>query len=98
MKPRRVSAARLKEYIRMTITTLDDSTFEYLKPTDKQIAQMARVRTATKAYCEILLAELPEGADKNRVIQLVRTAAMWTNVSITRFENGLPRTDVESAC
>ena len=29
------------------------STYEYLKPTDEPVAQMARVRAAAKAYSEI---------------------------------------------
>jgi hypothetical protein len=33
---------------------MHSSTFEYLKPTDQQIADMAKVRQAAKEYCDIL--------------------------------------------
>ena len=67
------------------------STFEYLKPTDEQIAQMARVREAAKVYCDVLDKELPDGPDKTFVIRAHRSNAMWVNVSITRQPDGTPR-------
>jgi hypothetical protein len=66
------------------------STFEYLKPTDEQIAAMARVREAAKAFAEVLVKELPEGADKTWVIRNHRTTAMWANVALTRDRDGKP--------
>lgn len=69
------------------------STFEYLKPTDAQIEQMARVRQAAKDFCDILEHELPEGPDKTFVIRAHRSNAMWANVAITRLPDGTPRTD-----
>ncbi len=68
------------------------STYEYLKPTDTQIAAMARVREAARIYGELLEAELPEGPDKTFVIRAHRTNAMWANVAITRHPDGTPRT------
>lgn len=67
------------------------STFEYLKPSDEQIAAMDRVRKATKAYCDVLEAELPDGPDKTFVIRNHRSNAMWVNVAITRQPDGTPR-------
>jgi len=40
---------------------LHESTYSYLKPTDEQIAQMARVRLAAKIYSDVLEKELPDG-------------------------------------
>ena len=68
------------------------STFEFLKPTDEQIAQMATVRAAAKAYCDVLEAALPDGPDKTFVIRAHRSNAMWANVAITRQPDGTPRT------
>jgi len=68
------------------------STFEYLKPSDEQIEQMARVRAAAKAFCDVLEAELPDGPDKTFVIRAHRSNAMWANVAITRQPDGTPRT------
>lgn len=68
------------------------TTFEYLKPTDEQVATMARVRTAAKAFCDVLEAELPDGPDKTFTIRAHRSNAMWANVAITRGPDGSPRT------
>lgn len=70
---------------------MHSSTFEYLKPTDRQIADMAKVRQAAKEYCDILEASLPDGPDKTFIIRNHRANAMWANVSITRLPDGTPR-------
>lgn len=68
------------------------STFDYdLKPTDRQVEKMARVRAAAKAYFDVLEAELPDGPDKTFVIRNHRSNAMWANVAITRLPDGTPR-------
>lgn len=67
------------------------STYEYLKPTDAQIEAMAQVRSAAKAYSEVLEQMLPEGPDKTFVIRAHRSNAMWANVAITRQPDGTPR-------
>lgn len=69
------------------------STYEYLKPTDKQVASMAKVRAAAKAFSDVLEAELPEGPDKTFTIRGHRANAMWANIAITRLPDGSPRTD-----
>lgn len=70
---------------------MHSSTFEYLKPTDDQIATMARLREAAKVYCDILEAELPGGPDKTFIIRAHRANAMWVNVAVTRQADGTPR-------
>ena len=60
------------------------STYEYLKPTDEQMAQMAKHREAAKVYGEALEAILPDGPDKTYTIRKHRENAMWANVAITR--------------
>lgn len=67
------------------------STYEYLKPTDEQLAKMARLRTAAKVYNDILDSELPDGPDKTFVIRAHRSNAMWVNVAVTRLPDGTPR-------
>lgn len=67
------------------------STFDYLKPTDDQVATMQRVREAAKAFAEVLAAELPDGPDKTFAIRNHRTTAMWANIAITRQPDGSPR-------
>lgn len=71
---------------------MHDSTYDYLKPTDEQMAKMDRLRAAARAYGQILEAELPEGPDKTFVIRAHRSNAMWVNVAITRLPDGSPRT------
>lgn len=67
------------------------STFEYLQPTPAQIAAMARVRGAAKAYHDVLDEVLPDGPDKTFVIRTHRSNAMWANVALTRQPDGAPR-------
>lgn len=70
---------------------MHSTTYEYLKPTDEQLAAMARVRAAAKAYSDVLEAELPDGPDKTFTIRNHRSNAMWANVAITRQPDGSPR-------
>ena len=71
---------------------MHSSTFEYLKPTEDQIEQMNKVRTAARAYCDVLQEILPDGPDKTFIIRNHRSNAMWCNVAITRLPDGTPRT------
>lgn len=70
---------------------MHSSTYEYLKPTDEQVAAMAKVRAAAKAYNDVLDDVLPDGPDKTFVIRAHRSNAMWANVAITRLPDGTPR-------
>ena len=70
---------------------MHSSTYEYLKPTEPQVAAMAQVRAAAKAYHDVLDAVLPDGPDKTFVIRSHRSNAMWANVAITRHPDGTPR-------
>ena len=71
---------------------LHKTTFEYLKPTDEQISQMAQAREAARVYGEALDKLLPDGPDKTFVLRAHRSNAMWVNVAITRQPDGTPRT------
>jgi len=70
---------------------MHSSTYEYLKPTDDQMAAMAKVREAAKVYNDVLEAHLPDGPDKTHCIRNHRSNAMWANVAITRHADGSPR-------
>lgn len=71
--------------------TLHYSTFEYLKPTDKQHEQMTAVRRASADYAQVLETWLPDGPDKTFILRAHRANAMWANVAITRQADGTPR-------
>jgi hypothetical protein len=71
---------------------LHESTFEYLKPSEEQIAHMAVLRAAAKNYSDILEVMLPDGPDKTYIMRAHRANAMWNNVAITRNADGSPRT------
>jgi hypothetical protein len=71
--------------------TLHPSTFEYLKPTDEQVEQMARVRAAAKECADVIDLYVPDGPEKDAVIHDLRTCLMWCNVAITRHPDGSPR-------
>jgi deoxyribose-phosphate aldolase len=72
---------------------LHETTFGYLKPTDKQLAAMAEARAAAKAYADELDRLLPVGEDKDYALRKLREVAMWANVSISRHEDGSPRAE-----
>ena len=67
---------------------LDATTFEYVKPSDEQLAVMASVRAAFADVAAILGQKLPEGPDKTYALRQLRTCAMWANVAITRQTDG----------
>ena len=70
---------------------MDSTTYDYLKPTDEQMARMQRVREAAKVFGEALQRELPDGPDKTHTIRNHRATAMWAIVAITRQPDGSPR-------
>lgn len=70
---------------------MHESTFEYLKPTDDQLATMNALRLSAKLYHDALVQLLPDGPDKTSVIRRHRTTAMWANVAVTRHADGSPR-------
>ena len=70
---------------------LHESTFEYLKPTEEQVEDMAVVRKEAAIFAAVLDRYLPEGPDKTYIMRKLREIAMWANVSITRKEDGSPR-------
>ncbi len=70
---------------------MHESTFEYLKPTDKQIEAMSACRFAAFDYACKLGAILPEGPDKTYIMRKLREVAMWANIAITRNPDGSPR-------
>lgn len=72
--------------------SLHPSTFEYLKPTDEQVATMAGLREASAQYAKLLDDRLPDGPDKTYILRRVRETAMWVNVAVTRQADGTPRT------
>ena len=71
--------------------SLHESAFKYLNPTEKQKFSMEEVRDAYKNFTDQIQRAMPDGPDKTYVIQLLRTAAMWTHVAITRHQDGSPR-------
>ena len=70
---------------------MHESTFEYLKPSEDQVAKMTSLRSAAKIYAEMLNDLLPDGPDKTYTLRKLREVAMWANVAITRHSDGAPR-------
>lgn len=67
------------------------STFEYLKPTDEQIARMQECREACASLANFLDEVVPNGPDKTYLLRQLREVAMWVNIAITRQPDGSPR-------
>lgn len=70
---------------------MHDSTFDYLKPSDEQLALMGKCREGAKEYAALLQEVLPDGPDKTFAIRSLRTVAVWANIAITRHPDGAPR-------
>jgi hypothetical protein len=70
---------------------MHESTFEYLKPSDRQVSLMQDLRAAAKAYADVLDALVPDGPDKTYAMRKFREVAMWANVAVTRAPDGMPR-------
>ena len=70
---------------------MHNTTFEYLKPSEKQKEAVDEVRKATYEYYTWLRDYLPEGPDKTYTIRKLREVAMWANVALTREVDGSPR-------
>lgn len=70
---------------------MNPTTFEYLKPTDAQLETMQKMREAFAKIAREVDDVIRPGADKDYVIRLIRDAAMWANVAITREADGTPR-------
>jgi hypothetical protein len=71
--------------------TLHDSTFEYHKPTGKQMADMGEARQRAFVYAHAIDVLVPDGPDKTYIMRKLREVAMWVNVAITRQADGAPR-------
>ena len=71
--------------------TLDPATFGYLKPTDDQMAVMAKGRLAALNYADWVEANVPEGPDKTYILRAIRTVSMWITTAISRQPDGAPR-------
>lgn len=70
---------------------MHNSMFEYLKPTDEQLTRMNVMQDDFRDFAFLVDGMLPDGPDKDHVIRLIRDAAMWANVAITRHADGSPR-------
>jgi hypothetical protein len=72
------------------MTTLHESTFQYLKPSDDQMHDMALCRDAATKYAEVLEQVVPYGPDKTYLLRKLREVGMWANIAITRNADGSP--------
>ena len=68
------------------------STFEYLKPTETQMHNMALMRKCAADFEANVNDNVPDGPDKTYLIRKFREVAMWINIAITRNPDGSPRT------
>lgn len=67
------------------------TTFQYLEPSERQKDRMQEIRNAAQTYMEAVMERVPPGDDKEHVIRLIRSSAMWANIAITRYADGTPR-------
>lgn len=74
---------------------LHPSTFDYHRPSERQLFAMQEQRVAAKAYADVLQRLLPDGPDKTYALRKLREVAMWANVCIDRQPDGSPREDMK---
>ena len=74
------------------MSTLHESTFDYLTPTPDQLQTMATVRAEFRAFMTCLDHNIPNGPDKTYLLRQLRDCGMWANIAITRNPDGSPRT------
>ena len=71
--------------------SLHPETFDFLAPTEAQIETMAKLRAAFSNLAHEVDDTVRPGEDKQYILRLIRTAAVWTNIAITRDSDGAPR-------
>ena len=71
--------------------SLHPETFNYIKPTERQLFQMQELREAFPKLADLIQRNIPDGVDKTFIIRELRSIAMWCNVAITREQDGSPR-------
>lgn len=59
-----------------------DNVIEYHKPSDAQVAKIARIREATKVLCAEILACTPICGDQQAALRHAREAMMTANAAI----------------
>jgi hypothetical protein len=74
---------------------MHSSTFQYLKPSPQQIAEMSAVRVGFEAIYATIDAFVPEGRYKAMAISKLEEAAMFANKGVTRDSDGTPREGAE---
>lgn len=70
---------------------LHRSTFSYLQPTADQLDAMGLCRSACANCADVLVQHIPDGADKDHALRLLREVSVWANIAITRNPDGSPR-------
>lgn len=76
---------------RYLMSTLHQSTFEFLKPDDNQLTLIADLRAHFADFAQYLDEVLPEGPDKTYLLRHLRECSYWANVTILRTADGTPR-------
>lgn len=76
---------------------MDQKTFIFLEPTEKQLEKMNTLREAAGLYASALERDLPDGPDKTYALRKLREVSMWAIVAVTRHPDGSQRTDDEGS-
>ena len=67
------------------------STFDNLKPTDDQLADLSGCRERARVYADYIDEYVPNGPDKTYLLRKFREVAMWVDIAITRNPDGSPK-------
>jgi hypothetical protein len=70
---------------------MHETTFDYLKPTEAQLAKMTAFRKAFSDLAQEIGDAVPESRYRSLTLTSLEEAAMWINKAITRHGDGKPR-------
>ena len=71
--------------------SLHPQAFDIISPTEAQVETMAKMRYAFAKLAAEVEDTIRPGPDREHVVRMIRDAALWANVAITRDSDGAPR-------
>jgi hypothetical protein len=70
---------------------MNESLFDYLKPTNEQMLAMNGLRESYAELLSMIEQAVPDGAYRMLAVRALEESGMWANKGITRDNDGSPR-------
>ena len=75
----------------------EPTSYEPVKPDDRQEARIQAIRAAARMFAEAMDKALPTGPDKSHTFRQFRTVVMWANYTISRNADDVKDDEPEKA-